>query len=177
MNFGLFENHILEHFDFTKEYVGYVIDNSEFEENFSIKVFIPELFGYQYEEYIQAHNEQTTTNIEENEITINFNNEQIINIDELDAKNSIIKTEYIVAKILIERHSFNSYDNFIFCNKPDVGRKVLVKFLNDNPSNCIYTNTLFLSENENPTMYINSKNNTISDGNTATNGKVYWVIK
>lgn len=186
MNFGLFENHIMDRFDFSKEYVGYVIDNSEFEEKFTIKVFIPELFGYNYEEFVQSRNNptETITNVDSGIKELSILNDNIINREELNISTTIQSSDYITARILIDRHSFKSLEDFIFDNKPDLGKKVLVKFLNENPLNCIYTNTLFLGDNEDPYLYIKDdgsigEDSSIGGNKTSTNGesKIYWYVR
>lgn len=173
MNSGLFREDIMNHFDFTHEYIGYVIDNSSFEEDFTIKVFIPELFGYEYQEYTQNNKKFSNISSKINNISFPINN--ISNLNELKIKSEIKSSEFLIARILIERHTFMSKEHFIFGNKPDIGKKVIVKFLNGNPLNCIYTNSLFLGDNENANIEIKDNGN-IDDVITPGEGKVYWTI-
>lgn len=182
MNFGLFENHIMDRFDFSKEYIGYVIDNSEFETKFTINVFIPELFGYNYEEFVKSRNnkEGKISNIENGLKEYSITNDKIINKENLKLSTSIKSSDYITARILINRQSFKSIKQFIFDNKPDLGKKVLIKFLNGNPLNCVYTNTLFLGDNEDPYLYIKEDGTIeedINGDNTNKDNKIYWYVR
>lgn len=167
----LFSRNVLQQFDFESEYIGYVLDNTEFEETLKVKIFIPELFGYTYSPTISSEN---------NEISIST--DHIINISELNMKTDIIKREFVYAKILLERHFLHSQEEFLRACKPNIGDKVIVRFLNGNPNNCIYTNTLFLSDgesisieknnNENDNPIINIINNNTS--NRAKASKITW---
>lgn len=137
-HFGLFDNKVIHQFDFSGEYIGYVLDNSEYENTLMIKVFIPELFGYNY-----------TPSIKNIDNTVELSKSHILNNEDLNITTRINKQEYLYARILIERHFLNeSKTDFIKSTKPEVGQKVIVSFFNNNPNNCVYTNTVFLSDGE-----------------------------
>lgn len=166
----LFSRNVLQQFDFESEYVGYVLDNTEFEETLKIKVFIPELFGYTYSPTISSENKE-----------ISLSTDHILNIDELNVKTNIIKREFVYAKILLERHFLHSEEEFLRACKPNIGEKVIVKFLNGNPCNCIYTNTLFLSDGESITIEKNNNENNnpiinIINNNTTNRSKASKIV-
>lgn len=149
----LFEEQVMKQFNFKNDYIAYVIDNSSFETDFTVKAFIPELFGFQYEKFEQ--NNQLLSNINKDFTLVSIDKNSLSNPDEINIKSEIQKSNFVIARILIERHSFRSKEDFIFDNKPNIGDKILIKFLNDNPLNCVFTNTLFLGDNEDVFNYIN----------------------
>lgn len=154
----LFNRKIMQNFDFQGEYIGYVIDNSEFEETLKIKVFIPELFGYNYSVGIPKESKE-----------ISISKDHILNSEDININLKIKQNEFIYSRIIIERQCLSSKDYFIYCCKPDIGDKVIVSFFNGNPSNCVYSNNILLSEGER----IEVKNE-ISNAN---GGKIVNIIK
>jgi len=134
----VFDDKIVHRFNFKGEYVGYVLDNSDFEETLEVKVFIPELFGYNYT--------PTIKNIDQ---TLNISTSHILNRDEINILTELKKQEYIYSRILIDRSSLTgTKDTFLKHNKPEIGDKIIVSFFNNNPNNCIYENKIFLTEGE-----------------------------
>lgn len=149
-HFNVFDDKIVHRFDFKGYYIGYVLDNSEFEETLQIKVFIPELFGYNY-----------TPNIKNIDKKLELSTSHIFNRDFINIKTQIDKQEYIYSRILIDRNSLiGSKENFIKINKPDIGDKVLVSFFNNNPNNCIYENKIFLADSESLQVIEDTKTST-----------------
>lgn len=161
-HFRVFDDKILYNFDFKGHYVGYVLDNSEFETSLKIKVFIPELFSYKYNPSIK--------NIDSN---IELSTSNLINKDEFNITTKIRKQEYVYAKILVERDGITTRESFINHYKPNINDKVLVSFFNNNPNNCIYENKIFLTTGE--TLNIDDKSgllNITPSNNTET--KIIW---
>jgi len=135
MEAQLFKKEIIHDFNFDEEYIGYTLDNSEFEDTLEIKVFIPELFGYNYNE-----------NISSIEKEIPIEKDHLLNT--LNTTGMIKKGDFVKARILIERYFLTTKEEFIKACKPNIGDKVMVRFINGNPNNCVYSNTLFISNNE-----------------------------
>lgn len=167
----LFDQEVMKQFDFHNEYVGYVLDNEEFEKDFRIKVFIPELFGYPYAETIR-----------DNSIELDVSTNHIINEDELNITHKLQRCDFIYATCLLHRSSFYSKETLISENKPRIGEKVMVKFINGNPQNCVYTNTLFLTKNENAYIYVDKTDGRLSVSSRGINivpnegGRIYWEL-
>lgn len=174
-NYSLFENKIIDRFNFSGYYIGYVLDNSEFENTLQIKVFIPELFGYMYNPAIN--------NIDS---SVDISTSHLLN-DDVKLTTKIDKQEYVYARVLLDRSTTTTTkEEFIKEVVPDVGEKVLVSFLNDNPNNCIYENVLFLTEGESialiesnkvdgvTTIKVESENNTRNTSKVNVSTKIKW---
>jgi len=147
----LFNEDIIHNFDFSDEYVGYVIDNSDFENDLTIKVFVPELFGYAY---VPLRKPVDTK--------IDLSTSHILNKESLQVTSSLYQQEYLTARLLVERKELKDKENFFLYNKPDIGGKVIVQFFNHNPNNCIFLNSIFLSDEEeifNNIKYTSNSNN------------------
>ena len=129
MKTDLLNNEILSTFDFSKTYIGFVVDNSDFEFVKCIKVFIPSLFGYNY---------NTGYDIIEQDLSIT--NNHIVNRNEINAKTNLKKVNYIKVKPLVTNGLEFNKGFFINFHKPMVGTKVMVTFLNGNPLNPYYEN-------------------------------------
>lgn len=133
---NIFDDNIIHNFDFKDQYVGYVLDTSEFETNLTIKVFVPEIFGYAYNPSIK--------NID---YTVNISKSHIYN-DNINFTTEVKKQEYIRARAILDRSQLTTKDDFLKAYKPNIGDKVLVSFFNNNPTNCIYENIIFASNGE-----------------------------
>lgn len=148
-------------FDFSGTYIGFVIDNIDFENDFYVKIFIPELFGYKFNTDISNLPNKTVTDLS-----------KIINRNDLNVTTDLYKTNYIICRPLM----FNGYtnkDEFIKVHKPLINERVLVKFLNNNPKNPYFINMKILTDNEELTLDEEINNNT---GNIIRE-EVEWVIK
>lgn len=147
---SIFDDKIVHRFNFKGKYIGYVLDNSEFESNLQIKVFIPELFGYNYTPAIK--------NIDK---TLELSTNHIFNKDSVNITTQLNKQEYLNARILLDRSDLmTNKENFIKKCMPNIGEKVIVSFFNENPNNCVYINTIFLTDGE--SLEITEDNNTSS---------------
>lgn len=165
-HFKVFDDKLIHKFNFKGEYIGYVLDNSNFEKDLRVKLFIPELFSYQYNPSIK--------NIDS---TINLSTEHLIN-DDINITTELNKQEYIFSRPLIHREDiYSTKENFLKCYKPEVGDKVIVFFFNENPNNCVYKNMLFATNGESITLgdgtVFSSRPETIDTINKRNN-KVTW---
>ena len=133
-----FGNNIITIFDFKRSYVGYVLDTSTFLKDFKIKVFIPELFGYEYNK-----NMKVTEKVD----TIHKN--KISNFSDLQLTTNVTKCNYLECRPMLNNAHINYVGDFVIHHCPTVGSRVLVNFLNGNPLNCYYMNYTFLNEEEN----------------------------
>lgn len=137
-HFGLFDEKIVHRFNFQGEYVGYVLDNSEFEDTLQIKVFVPELFGYNY-----------TPAIKNIDSTVEISTSHLFNKDEVNITTQVNKQEYIYARIMLDKADIKgTKESFLKEVRPEIGEKVIVYFFNNNPTNCVYENKLFLTDGE-----------------------------
>lgn len=140
----LFNEEAIHSFDYSDEYIGYVIDTSNFENDFTIKVFIPELFGYAYTPSKKAFD----TNVQ-------ISTRHIINREDLLVQTSLNRQEYLNARMLIPRDQISNKESFFKNNTPKIDDKVIVKFFNHNPNNCVFENNIYLADNE--TIFKNIK--------------------
>ncbi|HQL11788.1 MAG TPA: hypothetical protein PK507_02105 [bacterium] len=137
-HFGLFDDKIIHRFNFQGEYVGYVLDNSEFEDTLKIKVFVPELFGYNY-----------TPAIKNIDNTVEISTSHLFNKNDINITTQINKQEYIYARIMLDKADITgTKESFLKEVRPEIGEKVIVYFFNNNPTNCVYENKLFLTDGE-----------------------------
>lgn len=145
----VFKDEIIHYFDFKDKYIGYVLDTSEFESKQKIKVFIPELFGYDY-----------NPNINNIDKTVNISNSHIENKNDLIIDNSVERQEYVYAMVFPSKYYFTKEkEEFVKRYKPEVGETVVVSFFNGNPNNCIYEYKEFISDKDNIVNNINDNKN------------------
>lgn len=137
-HFGLFDEKIVHRFNFQEEYVGYVLDNSEFEDTLQIKVFVPELFGYNY-----------TPTIKNIDSIVEISTSHLFNKDDINITTQVNKQEYIYARIMLNKADITgTKESFLKEVRPEIGEKVIVYFFNNNPTNCVYENKIFLTDGE-----------------------------
>ena len=114
-------------FNFGGIYIGTVMDNSTFNDDLKIKVFIPELFGYDYDISLVPRTD-----------SLKINRSKILNKYALD--NTLTVANYLECSPLIQNFRNMSENSFENNYKPVIGDKVLVMFLNDNPLEPFYIN-------------------------------------
>lgn len=127
------DNPAIYSFDFNGEYIGYVIDNSTFEKDFKIKVFIPELFGYEYKDSIKATD------------SINKINSSKVN-SKYALNNDIISCNYIECLPIVNNFKQMSKEEFYKSYRPEIGDKVTVSFMDNDPSRPVYDNERYIED-------------------------------
>ncbi|QQO92454.1 peptidoglycan-binding protein [Staphylococcus phage Machias] len=101
-------------FDFSRDFEAVVIDNTDFDEKYEVKLFVYEL--------IMTKLQDSPRNIKRN---LNINN--IINVEDLDVRSQVDIGNYLICQPLMN----NDLDKPL--RKPNLYDKVILKFHNGNP--------------------------------------------
>jgi len=131
-----FNNSLFEQFDFNKSYIGIVLDNSEFESDYKVKVYIPELFG-------EILTERTTYNNFQEKISTT----KLQKYSELILSDTVTITNYLDCKPMIN-NNITIKNDFYNLYKPKKGDVIKVSFFNGNPLVPYYENSRILKKNE-----------------------------
>lgn len=130
----------LNYFNFATSYKAFVIDNSMFETENRIKIFIPELFGFFYDGNVTT------------DVTV-IDKSKFTNHIDLKLGDKIIKDYWLYSYPIIDRLDRTNINLLSYYDKPNVGDSVLVKFYNQDPKHCMYSNAYIPNED----IIINNK--------------------
>jgi len=148
-------------FDFNKTYVGIVLDNKDFEINYKLKIYIPELFG-------SLNNAGVAFDYKE---TLSV--EKLAEYENLILSNTIVQSNYLECLPEVKNSDLEYIDDFIRTYKAEIGSYVKVSFVNGNPLSPYYNNTIVLKENQLLNMFDGSSKGRLIEGENYNKDSLY----